>query len=541
MWSLLPEDFRPYCAVMMAAGSGVSTSPLFDELAKLQDAGIPVVISVQGDEVDSPPTRLETIAKAFEKFPNLIGCRACELSCGPGLTPPERRNLIDLIRLCGQHRALLHWQDMGYPYQREHIFMQAGRDRELFSALVENGDSVVLTEKNNGWGKYHQTRSLVLGMWASGIVGNWGFNAEDWWWFEQGYGERFVPSKGRRGYAPRHGAGLKVTKGWEFASALSCPDIFYAQNVLCAIAGGATVYSFESSHAYASTDRNGDYRLTPAWKHSIFPLLEAMLEHHLIPEREQVIARMKVAYQDSGEEGTELDGTGEALYRPLYGSREPDQAILAGKLSSSLIPRTGRYFYLPVVPKLAPEKARARFRHVIRPRQFADARAQRTYFDKLFPAESSGDALVLHINDAWYVTNTNENRNVAEDFRFQPSAGGASLELSGRLEPHSMLVAAERGGKLILLVNNYLVKTHIWDEPRPDDFNIPGYLQRYVTNPDDQERRTTTLKLAVPGDHAPSLSPLTRHGSVESSWHAEARALEIRLNHNGPVTLTVRL
>ncbi|MFN0167339.1 MAG: glycoside hydrolase family 98 domain-containing protein [Bryobacteraceae bacterium] len=202
MWKLLPEDFRPYCAVMMAAGSGLSTSPLFDELAKLQAAGIPVVISVQGDEADSPPTRLDTIAKAFEEFPNLIGCRACELSCGPGMTAPERRNLIDLIRLCGQHRALINWQDMGYPYQREHIFMQAGRDREMFNALLENGESVVLTEKNNGWGKFHQTRSLVLGMWASGIVGNWGFNAEDWWWFEQGYGERFVPSKGRRVRSP---------------------------------------------------------------------------------------------------------------------------------------------------------------------------------------------------------------------------------------------------------------------------------------------------------------------------------------------------
>ena len=141
MWNLLPEEFRPYCAVMFGAGSGVSRGtarlPLFDELAKFQAAGIPVIISVQGDEADTTPTRLETIAKAFDEFPNLIGCRACELSCGPGFTAPERRNLIDLIQLCGQHRALINWQDMGYPYQRDHIFTEAGRDSELFNALQE--------------------------------------------------------------------------------------------------------------------------------------------------------------------------------------------------------------------------------------------------------------------------------------------------------------------------------------------------------------------------------------------------------------------
>ncbi|MCX6624762.1 MAG: hypothetical protein NTY38_27610, partial [Acidobacteria bacterium] len=401
------------------------------------------------------------------------------------------------------------------------------------------GDSVVLTEKNNGWGKYHQTRSLVLGMWVSGIVANWGFNGEDWWWYEQGYGERFQPSKGRRGYAPRLADGIQVTKGWEFASAVSCPDIFYAQNVLCAMAGGATVYSFESSHAYANAGLDGVYRLTPAWKNSIYPLLKAALDYNLIPEREQVIARMKVAYQDSGEEGTELDGTGEQLYRPLYGTEAPDEEILARKLSPSLLPSTGRYYYLPVLPKLASESSGARFRNRIRPHQFPDARSQRAYFDKLYSVESSGDALVFHIHGTWYVTNSHENRNIAQDFRFRLGVNGSAMELSGRLEPHSMLFAAERGGMLILLANNYLVKTHIWDEPRPANFDSQAYLQKYVTAPDDKERRTTTLKLVMLGRGRPLLTHATRHGSVESKWNAEAGSLAISLNHNGPVNLRV--
>ena len=63
---------------------------------------------------------------------------------------------------------------------------------------------------------------------------------------------------------------------------------------------------------------------------------------------------MKVAYQDSGDVGTELDAPGEKLYRPLYGGSTPDEEIMARDLSPDLFPRSGRYYFLPVLPKLAP-------------------------------------------------------------------------------------------------------------------------------------------------------------------------------------------
>jgi Glycosyl hydrolase family 98 C-terminal domain len=444
--------------------------------------------------------------------------------------------------LCGHYRALINWQDMGYPYEREHIFMAAGRDRVLFNALLKNGDSVILTDKMNGWGKYFETMSLVLGMWASGIVAHWGFNAEDWWWFEQGYGKRFLPSKGRRGYARQHGKGFAVTKGRDFASAVSCPDIFYAQNLLWAIAGGATVYSFEMpSHAFASPDRKGVYRLTPAWKNAIYPLLKATLEGNLIPDREQAVAKMKVAYQDSGEQGTELDTPGEQLYRPLYGTCESDAKILSQDLSSALIPRSGRYYFLPVIPKLAPRRARARFPHIIRPHQFADGHAERAYFDKIYPAESSGQALALHINHVWFVTNWHENQNIAQDFSFRLAITGRPVELSGRLLPHSMILVTERPNYVSLLVNNYLVNTHIWDEPLPETFDAQHYLEDYVTSPDDNERRITTLQLVVLGEGTPVLSHETRHGSVQSKWDPASGKMQVVLEHNGPVDLTFSL
>jgi hypothetical protein len=312
--------------------------------------------------------------------------------------------------------------------------------------------------------------------------------------------------------------------------------------VLMAIAGGATAYSFESpSHAMAYHDQGGVVRLSPAWKNAIYPLFKAALDYHLIPTREQVVAKMKVAYQDSGAPGTELDAPGETLYRPLYGGSTPDKEILSGLLSPDLFPRSGRYYFLPVLPKLAPPTSHSRFPHIIVPNQFADAESQRAYFDKLYPAESSGQALVLHINGAWFVTNTHENQNIAQDFRFRPDLGLPGVELSGRLEPHSLLLVKVEQRKLYLQASNYLVKTHIWDEPRPAVFDAESYLRKYVSKPDDGEKRTTTLQISVAVGEKPSLTYSTERGTVESKWDASTKSMQIRLDHNGPVELTIVL
>ena len=120
MWRLLPEEFRTYCAAEAYAGdndrrASSTKAEFFAGLEQTQKAGIPVVLAVQGDEDDGPPVRLDFIAKAFEEFPNLIGCRSCELSCGPGFSSSERSYLIDLMQLCGEYGALVNWMEMGIP------------------------------------------------------------------------------------------------------------------------------------------------------------------------------------------------------------------------------------------------------------------------------------------------------------------------------------------------------------------------------------------------------------------------------------------
>ncbi len=408
MWNLLPEDFRVHCSAETYTGDrdrrvSSATPDFFAGLERAQKAGIPVVLAVQGDEDDGPPVLLENVARGLEQFPNFIGCRSCELTCGPGFSASERRYLIDLIKLCGEHGALVNWMEMGYPYERDHIFTIAGRDN------------------------------------------------------------------------------------------------------------------------------------------AIFPLLKAAVDYDLIPDREQARAKIKVAYQDSGAPGTELDAPGEALYRPLYGGDTPDEVIMKNDLSPDLFPRTGRYYFLPVLPKLAPAATHTLFPNIIVPHQFPDAESECACFDKLYPVESTGQALVFHIDDAWYVTNWHENQNIAQAFRFHLAPGLAGIELSGVLQPHSLLLVKVEARKLYLQANNYVVDTHILDEPRPETFNAASYLEKYVSHPDDAAMRITTLQMSVASGEKPALTYSTKHGTVKSQWNAEDGSMLITLKHNGPVEMTVGL
>ena len=207
-------------------------------------------------------------------------------------------------------------------------------------------------------------------------------------------------------------------------------------------------------------------------------------------------------------------------------------------LCLEFIPRTGRYFQLPVLPKLAPEWALSKFPHIIEPNQFATPEAQREYFDEIFPAESSGEAMVMRVGKRWFISNTYENQNISEDFSFSLHINGSEVTLSGHLEPHSVLIVCQEDDGLLIHVNNYLVNTHIWDEPRPEKFVFEEYLRDYVTDPDDSERRLTTLRITGAGKTSPSVEYSTENGEVKWIWDEEKEMLDMQLQHNGPVDLT---
>jgi hypothetical protein len=444
--------------------------------------------------------------------------------------------LVDLIDLAAENGAQVIWQDMGYPYWHN-VFLKAGADERLFRAIRDHGEHVILVDKQNGRGQYFLTRAAILGMWASGPISAWGVNPEDWWWFEMGYGAPYTPSRGSRGYAVEHSCG--ETGGWDLASAWAMPDILYGQTMLTAMAAGATVYSFEMpNHAYGSRVEGAGYVESPAFRNVIAPLLRLIVSGKVLPTREEATERMRIAYQCKSVEEDEVIMPGEWLFRPLYGAKRSDSQIAANWLSPEFINRNGRYYFLPVLPVLASEEQRRKFERVIGPGQFKDDKALRAYFDVIYPDRFGGDALVLETEHALYITNSNENKDRAQDFAATLSEGPVS-QISGRLSAHSLAVARTVGGRIELHVNNYMVDWHIWDGPTEGSFDSGGHYRRYMTEPDERRRRPTVFRCVFRGETRPNVTWTGVNADFGDQWDERSRTLTIVLVHNGPVDITI--
>lgn len=535
-WERLPPTVRPCCAVAFHAARYLgpeSERRIRSELDRATSIGAPAWVYVL-DHSRHTPFPLRILEDLLDKYPVVKGLAATELSGG---RMPEWMVawLAAMIDLCARTDALAIWQDMAYPHW-EHVFLRAGAHERLFASILAHGSHVALVDKQNGRGQYFLTRAAVLGMWASGIVTAWGVNPEDWWWYEMGFGRPGTQSRGPRGYAIDHTP--EEEAGWGWASCLSAPDALYGQTMVTATAAGASIYSFECpAHAHGAAGPDGTFAFSPAWKHVILPLLERIAAG-LLPSREEVLERLPVAYRCRSLEEPEIDLPGERLFRPLYGARRSDPVIRCTGVSPEFINRTGRYFFLPVLPALAPGSSDEPFRHVIRAGRFTDEPALRAFFDDLFPDERTGEACVLRVGERFFVTNTRENEEVTEDFACAPE-GGPIRRLEGTLPVHTYLLVSSAGGCLELHLNNYLVDTHIWDEPLPERFDVAAYCRRYITEPDDRNLRATELRLGSRDGRRPKVAWSGYRVEVEEYWDERAAVLRLRVRHNGPVDLSV--
>jgi len=515
---------------------GVLPSQLRQRLEPLAEANVPVMVAVIGYDKTLPCIPIAKLEETLLEFRNIIGLRAYELGCG-GMTDERAAYLHDVIHLADEHGVYLTWPDFGF-YERPHVFLEAAQYPALLDAIAKHPESVILQDKTNGRGQFFLTRSVVLGAWLAGLIEHWGVNPEDWWWFEMGYGEPFTPSRGPRGYAPRHGHPEARESALDMASCVSSPDMLYGQNLVTAIADGATVYSFEwGAHAYGSRTESGEYVLSPAWKNVIAPVLRHAIERKAIPDREQVRARSPVVYAASPAIDAEMSPPAESLFRPLYGARRSDEEIRETRISPEWIPCCGRYGVLPVVPEAGLEKAPLGFPHVIKPNRFPDAASQKAWFDALFPETASGTAWIRESGGYWYVTNTHENEDVTDHFSI-PLAQDGVVRVAGEVLPYSLFIVRYADGKLWVHLNNYHVRTHIWDAGEIEKFDTRAYMRQYVTAPDESNRRLSTFEIHGCGEVEPRLANGTdAPPELTTEWLAEQDCLRLQCRHNGPVAM----
>jgi alpha-L-fucosidase len=525
----LPEDVKPFFAFQFVPAEPYDFSDAWKAsveamLAAADAAGLPMFVQVEHGNTRNPATA-EYWHNLFEAHPRFLGLVFAELVwSGLGLTGLDddyMARLAAALEIVAAHGGYVLWQDMaddrpGAWKEIPHVFVKAGGDPGLMTAFRRHGAHLILQDKHNGSGKRFVGPAAAMGFWTSCIAGNWGVNSEDWLWWEAGFSTPFGPD-------PTH-----TKEGPDWSSVFSFPDALFGLDWLADLAGGATVFSLEAPfHGFGDANR-----FSPAFEQVLLPLIRLILVERLIPTRDEVSAKMEVAYQPLDDHPPEL--WGDELFRGLYG---PSRRSLF-----EWLPSTGRYFYLPILPVLSTAAERARFPEVVDAARWAaeltDLDAKRAFFDARYPAVGEGDAWFVGFPGRWFAFNPNENQDVTATFRFPLEDAG--LALSGSFGPHTFAIVLPRADGLDVHLSNYRVDTlaDVWSRPPLTGDDVSAYLDGYFADPTDHALRPS--RLAVEGLAAKAHVDIEAGPEVLVADRFEDGAHRLDVEHNGPVTLRLR-
>jgi len=534
--AVLPEDVRPYFAIQYVPPEPYDDSPAFRErveavAAAAEAAGLPLFVQTEHCYTRNE-TPMSYWSGLFERRASLIGLVFAEISCTglqlTGLDADYMERMKTTIETVAAHGAYFLWQDMGWdrpgPWEKvPHVFVKAGSDEALYRSIREHAAHVLLMCKQNGDGRRFVGPAAALGWWTSCGVGQWGVNPEDWVWLEAGYRHLYEPSDG---WGPFRASWLPV---------FTYPDALFGMEWMIAASGGATLFALEAPfHGFASLEIE---RRTPAFEHVLLPLIRGLLARDLIPTRDEVRARMRVAYHPGVPVPPELNG--DELFRGLYGPEEDDLY--------EWLPSTGRYYFLPVLPVLAGQGTTGLFPAVFDDadyaRELSDEGDRRAFFDARYPAVGEGDSWFVNMGAHWYVANPHENADVVTTFAF-PLNRWAGRVLSGSLSPHTFAVVTEEAAGLRLHLSNYRIdaEADVWANAERVEADPLGYVNEiYIPAPTDGDLRRTVVHLQAPG-REPGLEISGHPGFVyTTAFDAGTGVWALTVDHNGPVDVTVAL
>ncbi|MHC1750229.1 MAG: glycosyl hydrolase family 98 C-terminal domain-containing protein [Cellulosilyticaceae bacterium] len=524
----IPEDIRPYFVIQIKPGDSLNDTPknrtfLESMLAKAEALQIDVVIQAETMNTDSTIPEAY-YADLFDRYSVLIGLVHAELSASNLTIFPigdkQFDNIKETVQTVASKGGFFIWQDMSY--EIEHIFLNAGAREDIVSLFRENKDNIILMDKHNGRSKRFVGPAAAMGYWTSDIIGNWGVNSEDWLWWEAGFGKLYEPSSGRN----------RSENDWK--TVFSFPDVQFGMDWLLDMAGGATTYSLECPY-HGFTSMEGDLT-TPAFDNVIVPLIRKMVHNDIIPSKEAVMDKIQVAHHAQDAKPGELEN--DEYFRELYGPSE-----------SSLyewMPSTGRYYYIPILPKLARASEISKFKSVtttdnyegLMPNKYDKVKR----FNMIYPQIGEGDSWFVNFDKNWFIVNPNENANKTTTFKF-PLNTMKEASLGGSISPHTLAIVEEASQNMMIHLNNYRIDSNkdVWNNAKFNSKDIAGYVRnQYIANPTDGELRLSTLKLSGVSSKEPTIQVEgEKYHEYTTSWNAENQEYTIDVRHNGPVDITI--
>jgi len=412
----LEPDIKPYCMVhaeeRYTPGNRLENLRRF--LRAAQQNHIPIVFQIAGPD-ESFDFPLDVVESLLREFPTIKGIMMVETSFnnysnfGGGIRyslAHNARYAIAAIKLAARHGKFFTCQLAHANF----LYIMAGHlNRPLYETFRQYRDYVIPQhEMNVPWG-WLQAHTAPLGMWLEGAVGNWGIEPQSWYWSDAEYAgpEDFT-----------HGDIAQMPPG------------VYRQMILTGVTAGATVYSFEPPDDIWRGPRS--YH----WRQAIYPTMMQVIRQRLIPTRDEVLRKAKVAYQLAPA------ATPEHMHRNLRDVNEilDEGNLIRGTygvydkgLEYEVIPNTGRYYWIPLLSPYAPPHLLKRFASVVRPGHFQTPQQFAAHFNRFYRGDGEGTACIMSIGRATYVMQTHEN--LYEEQTYTISVPARPRGLRARMTP----------------------------------------------------------------------------------------------------------
>jgi hypothetical protein len=379
---------------------------------------------------------LSELEALFRDNPNAMGiCSGESMSAlyrGGEETVYSRR----LIQLCAKYGKLYYMADGTYPRDDKWVTMYD----TVGDFLYEHRNYIAFAQKNNILQRQFVSQSATLGLYLSGAtVAHGAWEDGGWYWQQVGFRE-LGNLQGRRGGDVR-----------------AMPRIFWALNFVMGISRGTTIFSLEGQTGTAPPQQGlrdidlplagnpsaywtRDGQLLPTFGRFIQPLLKAIVEHDLIPTREDLLQQIRIAVYNDGvarmtEDQEPYYRQYHALYAGTYGFRP--MGSHPGELYE-FFPNTGRYHYIPFLPQGRVELSPST--ELMPLSRLMEVDTVRSVFNSRYPSWYEGDALVGLVGDTLTVLNSNENFDERQQYHLPLVDRGPFKAISGTIEVHSYLV-----------------------------------------------------------------------------------------------------
>jgi hypothetical protein len=257
-------------------------------------------------------------------------------------------------------------------------------------------------------------QASVMGLWLAQAVEHWGVEAQSWYWYASGRTRLNTPDE--RFDRPYREGALELF-----------PQPMWGQMLLLGASAGASVYSIEPTRGVVWR-AGAPNQLAPAWTDVIAPFFQC-LSRVAIPTRAEVRRQIRVAYHAdfADERASQLSDVDYFRGRATDSWRHGRQ-LARGAGSGTwwkgsygivderdMIPKTGRYYWLPVLPKYTDPDILRQFEVVVPPNSFAAESEVRQFLDQHYPlGDVRGEGFWADFGDRGFLCHSAENTDVKQ-------------------------------------------------------------------------------------------------------------------------------